>query len=358
MASRSCFCCGSRFHLIGKGPEKPQEFQHYKAGFQSNQERRRRNKQWNFKQHRRSADKELSALTIQQESKRNQQNMKWIIDSGASHKFIPHTFQGYLKNCKTLVTARTVTIADNSKREMKQKGTIYVDCLQTNLSVFILPGMKNGLLSVSNLIKIGFKAEFKDNVCIISKKGKELVKVSCKEGLFVLDEEQLAAGRSLNTEVQAKCVNKAPHTDCAHLLHRRGPGDNQEFLLVYVDDLIYASKAQKQIQKFNEELVKHFKIKNIGEVKVFLGVQIDKTENGSFVLNWKGKILQMLEKCGISECAGVRTPMEMGFVKNNEFTDSDEFKCYVCQSAIGSLLHLSQWSRPVNLLSRETSNLA
>ncbi|KAJ7303192.1 hypothetical protein JRQ81_012126 [Phrynocephalus forsythii] len=104
---------------------------------------------------------------------------------------------------------------------MKQKGTIYVNCLQTNLSVFVLPGMKNGLLSVSNLVKIGFKVEFVDNVCIISRKGRELVKVSCKEGLYVLDEEQLAKSRSLNTEVQARCVNKTPRIDCAHLLHRR-----------------------------------------------------------------------------------------------------------------------------------------
>ncbi|CAI7935328.1 Hypothetical predicted protein, partial [Podarcis lilfordi] len=56
-----------------------------------------------------------------------------------------------------------------------------------------LKRMKNGLLSVSCLVKSGFKVEFENDVCTISKQGKELVKIPCEDGLFVLDEEQLAA---------------------------------------------------------------------------------------------------------------------------------------------------------------------
>lgn len=221
MASKSCFRCGSRFHLIAKCPEKQQEFQQSKVSFRSYRGRRSESYKNQRSRGGAGADKGLSAMAAQQSPKRSQQTLKWIIDSGASHSLVPATSSGSLKNCKTLPVAKTVTIADNSKREMSLKGTIYVNCLQTNLPVFVLPGMKNGLLSVSCLVKSGFKVEFENDVCTISKQGKELVKIPCEDGLFVLDEEQLAAGRCSTGEAQAKCVNKAPHTGCAHLLHRR-----------------------------------------------------------------------------------------------------------------------------------------
>lgn len=221
MASKSCFRCGSRFHLIAKCPEKQQEFQQSRASFRSYRGRRRENYKNQRSRGGAGADKGLSAMAAQKSPKRSQQTLKWIIDSGASHSLVPATSSGRLMNCKTLPVAKTVTIADNSKREMNLKGTIYVNCLQTNLPVFVLPGMKNGLLSVSCLVKSGFKVEFENDVCTISKQGKELVKIPCEDGLFVLDEEQLAAGRCSTGEAQAKCVNKAPHTGCAHLLHRR-----------------------------------------------------------------------------------------------------------------------------------------
>ncbi|CAI5768508.1 Retrovirus-related Pol polyprotein from transposon TNT 1-94 [Podarcis lilfordi] len=145
-------------------------------------------------------------------------------------------------------------------------------------------------------------------------------------------------------------------------LYLKGSGETQEVILVFVDDILMMSQTSEQMQKFARELGKRFKLKQLGDVKSYLGVQIAKTEDGSFLLCQKGKIEQLLEKFRMSDCVGARSPMEAVYAKECQQAERVVFEnTEVFQSALGSLLYLSQWSRPdiafaVNLLSREASN--
>ena len=127
----------------------------------------------------------------------------------------------------------------------------------------------------------------------------------------------------------------------------KGLGDKQELTLAFVDDPIYVAKTKNQVMKFAQCLENHFKLKNLGPVQSYLGVQIERTVDGSFLLSQSSKIDQLLEY--------------YGFLKDSQSEVNSKFENpEIYQSVIGNLLYLSQWSRPdlayaVGLLCRETA---
>ena len=46
------------------------------------------------------------------------------------------------------------------------------------------------------------------------------------------------------------------------------------YLLLYVDDMLIASKSQEEIEKLKIQLRKEFEMKNLGEAKKILGTEI------------------------------------------------------------------------------------
>ena len=46
------------------------------------------------------------------------------------------------------------------------------------------------------------------------------------------------------------------------------------YLLLYVDDMLIASKSQEEIEKLKIQLRKEFKMKDLGEAKKILGMEI------------------------------------------------------------------------------------
>ena len=45
-------------------------------------------------------------------------------------------------------------------------------------------------------------------------------------------------------------------------------------IILYVDDLLIAGNRQKEIRRVKRELMKGFKMKDLGDVKEFLGIEI------------------------------------------------------------------------------------
>lgn len=53
-----------------------------------------------------------------------------------------------------------------------------------------------------------------------------------------------------------------------------------EYVLIYVDDILYFGRHKNRCDEFAEKLSKHFTLKTLGKVNKYLGVQIDKTKGG------------------------------------------------------------------------------
>ena len=65
-----------------------------------------------------------------------------------------------------------------------------------------------------------------------------------------------------------------------HSLFIRKQGDTVLYLLVYVDDLVITGNSVTEVEKFKVFLKNKFKIKDLGELKYFLGIEVLKPNLG------------------------------------------------------------------------------
>nr|GFB97142.1 retrovirus-related Pol polyprotein from transposon TNT 1-94 [Tanacetum cinerariifolium] len=77
---------------------------------------------------------------------------------------------------------------------------------------------------------------------------------------------------------------------------------------IYVDVIIFGSTNPKYCTKFSNLVVKRFEMSMMGEMKLFLGIQINQFSNGIFI-NQSKYILDILKRFGMENCDSVPTPM-------------------------------------------------
>nr|GEZ88765.1 retrovirus-related Pol polyprotein from transposon TNT 1-94 [Tanacetum cinerariifolium] len=77
---------------------------------------------------------------------------------------------------------------------------------------------------------------------------------------------------------------------------------------IYVDDIIFGSTNPKYCTKFSDLMVKRFEMSMMGEMKFFLGLQVNQFSNGIFI-NQSIYILDILESSGMENCDTVPTHM-------------------------------------------------
>lgn len=116
------------------------------------------------------------------------------------------------------------------------------------------------------------------------------------------------------------------------------------FLLVYVDDILIVSKRYADRKGLIKTLQSWFDVKNLGEAKYCLGIQIVKTSDG-FTLCQSRYIKNLLTKFGMADCKGSKTPLPNGFkmtaINAEDYDDSVPYK-----ELIGSLMYLALGTRP------------
>ena len=61
------------------------------------------------------------------------------------------------------------------------------------------------------------------------------------------------------------------------------------YVLMYVDDLIVVHESDDTIVKFAKLMNKHFTMNDLGDVSHYLGIQIEREADGSFLLQSKYK---------------------------------------------------------------------
>nr|GFA24893.1 retrovirus-related Pol polyprotein from transposon TNT 1-94 [Tanacetum cinerariifolium] len=85
-------------------------------------------------------------------------------------------------------------------------------------------------------------------------------------------------------------------------------GKHIMLIQIYVDDIIFGSTNLKYCTKFSDVMVKRFEMSMVGEMKFFLGLQVNQFSNGIFI-NQSKYILDILKRFGIENCDTVPTPM-------------------------------------------------
>lgn len=187
---------------------------------------------------------------------------------------------------------------------------------------------------------------------VIDRKNKVL---KLKKALYGLKQ----AGREWSNYLR-KCLTSFgwkvnPYEPC---LFRR---NNNEFLLIYVDDILIFGKDQANIDSIRADLNKYFPVKDLGPVHDFLGMEIHRDEkNKTFFLRQLGLINEALSfSTPLQKVQNLPMNPSYDIFAKSEALSTAEHKQY--RTIVGKLLFISRLTRPdisytVNALGRFLEN--
>ncbi|RVW55235.1 Retrovirus-related Pol polyprotein from transposon TNT 1-94 [Vitis vinifera] len=114
-------------------------------------------------------------------------------------------------------------------------------------------------------------------------------------------------------------------------------------IIVYVDDIILTGDHEEKIDLLKKLLTKEFEIKDLGNLKYFLGMEIARSKKGIAVSQRK-YVLDLLNETGMLRCKPAETPMDTT-VKLEESDGSAPVDKGRYQRLVGKLIYLSH-TRP------------
>lgn len=135
------------------------------------------------------------------------------------------------------------------------------------------------------------------------------------------------------------------------------------YITVYVDDLLIFSNNKSEKLIIKTKLMNKFQMKDLGKAYYVLGYRINYNQQEHVLtLDQRKYVEEMLEKFNMKDCNSVKTPMDSNQVFTSDMLPKSEnekleMSKIPYQEAIGSLLYLSQGTRPditfaVSFLSR------
>ena len=134
-------------------------------------------------------------------------------------------------------------------------------------------------------------------------------------------------------------------------IYVKGEAEKAVYIALYVDDLFLVGKLHAHIREVKRGLSKEFKMKDLGEAKFLLGLDIRRRGNGDVILVQERYARDALVRFNMQGCKPVSTPLELGTqlsVTQQRVTaeEHQEMAKIPYRSAIGSLLYLATCTRP------------
>nr|GEV82818.1 retrovirus-related Pol polyprotein from transposon TNT 1-94 [Tanacetum cinerariifolium] len=112
---------------------------------------------------------------------------------------------------------------------------------------------------------------------------------------------------------------------------------------VYVDDILFGSTHLRYTQVFFDLMKSRFEMSMMGEMKFFLGLQVNQSSCGIFI-NQSNYVLEILKKYRMESCDPIGTPMKikdkLDLDQNGTSVNTTKYR-----SMIGALMYLTS-SRP------------
>ena len=141
-----------------------------------------------------------------------------------------------------------------------------------------------------------------------------------------------------------------------HCLFSRAETKHHTFILVWVDDIIVASRSKTVVSDVKKALEATFHIEDRGRLHWFLGLRIRRVE-GKVTGDQERYIETMLERFQIDQCKPARTPAGLNLKAQRAQNGDEEVDQRIYGSLVGSLLYLAKQTRPdimftVNIPSR------
>ncbi|XP_061365406.1 uncharacterized mitochondrial protein AtMg00810-like [Gastrolobium bilobum] len=129
------------------------------------------------------------------------------------------------------------------------------------------------------------------------------------------------------------------HSQADHSLFTKSSGATFIAILVYVDDILVASNNIHKIHHLTSLLDNKFKLKNLGPLKYFLGIEVARSSAGISICQ-RQYTMQILSDAGYLGCKPKSTPMEPN-LKLSSHTGDLLPDATLYRRLIGRLLYLT-----------------
>lgn len=121
--------------------------------------------------------------------------------------------------------------------------------------------------------------------------------------------------------------------------------DEECYLCVHVDDFLFVSTSIDLINRLAKQINTQFEIKDLGNVKHFLGIDVERDSDGNFQISQTQYITKIAESFALSDSKPQKYPLDPGYYKlTDETMMLDDNKEY--RKIIGMLLYVATNSRP------------
>lgn len=212
--------------------------------------------------------------------------------------------------------------------------------------LFSLAARQNLKIDQMDVTTAYLQGDLKEDIYIKPPKGTRNVdKVwKLKKAMYGLKQ----GGRCWNEKLDKVLTNMGLTKSAADpCIYFQGKGNDTIIISVYVDDLLIFYSKDKQKDNIKRKLKESLDIKDLGKVKSILGMEVTCKSN-EIELNQTEYIRNILKKFKMEESNAVSTPMEanLKLVRECECHRETLDEKVPYQEAVGSLLYLSQVSRP------------
>lgn len=114
-------------------------------------------------------------------------------------------------------------------------------------------------------------------------------------------------------------------------------------LAVFVDDILLATGSTHRLQETKQATAAKFAVKDMGELKYFLGVTVDqKTNPAQISLCQPGYTRKLLQRFHMEDTKPVATPVDTSQKLTKAADDSELFDKRLYQCTVGSLLYVEK----------------
>lgn len=116
------------------------------------------------------------------------------------------------------------------------------------------------------------------------------------------------AGRSWNMRfneiIISLCFKNTESDTCLYICREKNL-----YIILYVDDILIFGRNIRDIEWIKSEFFNHFKMKDLGEVSNFLGLDIQHNDRG-LTISQKSYVEKVLCRFGMQDCKPISTPID------------------------------------------------
>jgi hypothetical protein len=169
------------------------------------------------------------------------------------------------------------------------------------------------------------------------------------KAIYGLKQSPRLWNQHIDATMQARGFTKSSFDPC--LYHRKNRY-GEVYVTVYVDDLIIAASSQHLIDQFKDELKDVYSMKDLGELKYCLGMEVSHDWSKHIITVKQTKYIHdVLRRFGMLDCKPVTLPMDPGLKLSRSMAPSspDEVQQaaqFPYREIVGSLMYLMITSRP------------